>query len=208
MKIPSLTTIWRLIFSQLILRWRLGSLGRRSIIYKPLMISGSRRIHLGDHTSIREFARLETLDRPDLGFAGTIRIGNRVNIEQGVHIVAHCDIQIDDQVSVAPYCVILDVAHPADDPVAIKIGAMLTNHPTKVHIGAGTLLGAHCTILPNVTIGKGCIIGANSVVNRDIPEYSIAAGAPARVISSFDLEARKWIREPKTNSKNHSGNSA
>ena len=51
-----------------------------------------------------------------------------------------------------------------------------------VEIGAGSFLGIGCVVLPNVRIGKGCVIGANSVVTRSIPDYSVAAGAPAVVL--------------------------
>ena len=48
--------------------------------------------------------------------------------------------------------------------------------------------------MPNVTIGKHCIIGALSVVNKDIPPYSLAVGAPAKVVKRFDFNRREWIR--------------
>lgn len=56
-------------------------------------------------------------------------------------------------------------------------------------IGAGTWLGINVVVLPGVTIGTGCIVGANSVVTRDLPDYSVAAGAPARVLRSGRPEA-------------------
>ena len=62
----------------------------------------------------------------------------------------------------------------------------------KVIIGDNVWLGDNVVVLPNVTIGKGCIIGANSVVTKDIPEYSIAIGVPAKVIKRYDSENRYW----------------
>jgi len=56
----------------------------------------------------------------------------------------------------------------------------------RVHIGKGVLIGVNCVILPGVTIGEGSIIGAGTVVTRDIPPYSIAAGNPAKVIRTID----------------------
>jgi acetyltransferase-like isoleucine patch superfamily enzyme len=53
-----------------------------------------------------------------------------------------------------------------------------------ITVGEGTWLGINVVVLPSVTIGKGCIVGANSVVTRDLPDYSVAAGAPARVLRS------------------------
>ncbi len=48
--------------------------------------------------------------------------------------------------------------------------------------------------MPNVTIGKHCIIGALSVVNKDIPPYSVAVGSPARVVKRFDFEKKEWVK--------------
>jgi acetyltransferase-like isoleucine patch superfamily enzyme len=53
-----------------------------------------------------------------------------------------------------------------------------------VIIGEGSWLGINVVVLPGVTIGMGCVVGANSVVTRDLPDYSVAAGAPARVLRS------------------------
>jgi len=49
-------------------------------------------------------------------------------------------------------------------------------------------------VLPGVTIGRHSVVGANSVVNRDIPSYSVAVGAPARVMKRYDFDLKKWVR--------------
>ena len=54
-------------------------------------------------------------------------------------------------------------------------------------------IGQRACILPGVTIGKFSIIGANSVVTKDIPPYSLAVGAPARVIKEWDKDRREWV---------------
>ena len=54
------------------------------------------------------------------------------------------------------------------------------------------MIGMNTVVLPNVRIGKGCIIGANSVVSQDIPDYAMAAGSPAHVVSLFDTKTRLW----------------
>jgi acetyltransferase-like isoleucine patch superfamily enzyme len=57
--------------------------------------------------------------------------------------------------------------------------------PRPVSIGAGTWLGIGVAVLPGVSIGVGCAVGANAVVTSDIPDYSAAAGVPARVLRSL-----------------------
>ena len=61
-------------------------------------------------------------------------------------------------------------------------------------IGKGTWIGAHSTIVGSVNIGKGCVIGANSVVTRDIPDYCVAVGSPAKIIKQYDFNLKEWIR--------------
>lgn len=53
-------------------------------------------------------------------------------------------------------------------------------------------IGAHSTIVGNVTIGVGCVIGANSVVTSDIPDYSVATRVPARVLKQYNKKTEKW----------------
>jgi acetyltransferase-like isoleucine patch superfamily enzyme len=62
-----------------------------------------------------------------------------------------------------------------------------------VRIGAYTYLGSASMILPGVSIGKGCLVGAGSIVSRDIPDYSIVAGQPGRVVgSTIDADAKQF----------------
>ena len=62
-----------------------------------------------------------------------------------------------------------------------------------VVIGKDSHIGANSVILAGVTIGTRCQVGAGSVVTKDIPDFSIAAGNPARVIKRFDSETGKWV---------------
>lgn len=186
---------WRAFVTHFFWRPRFGELGSRTIIFKPLLLIGAGRMFFGERVRIREFARLEIIHRPELGWDATLRIGNNVNIEQGAHIVCQCDITIEDNVSITPYCAIIDTFHPHNPPdVSPKIGDRLPMAPTFVHIGAGTFIGIKAVILPNVRIGKGCVIGAGSVVDSDIPDYSVAVGSPARVVSIFDPITRKYSK--------------
>lgn len=63
-----------------------------------------------------------------------------------------------------------------------------------VTIGRNCWIGARVIILPGVTIGNFSIIGAGSVVTKDIPEYSIAVGNPAHVIKKWDPDSKAWVR--------------
>lgn len=64
----------------------------------------------------------------------------------------------------------------------------------NVHIGDGSWLGTHVVIAGNITIGKHCVIGANSVVTKDIPDYSVAVGIPAKVVKRYNFDTKCWER--------------
>jgi acetyltransferase-like isoleucine patch superfamily enzyme len=183
----------RMLLTQTYWRLRLGALGQNSVLFKPLIIRSPGRIEIGNHSQIRDFARLEVIHRPHLGWNASLRIGNRVTIEQGIHVVCQGTVTIADDVAVAPYCAIVDTFHPHDPPDRLpRIGDRLPTEHTFVSIGEGTFIGMYSIVLPNVRIGKGCVIGAGSVVTRDVPDYTVAAGSPAKVISSFNADTRTW----------------
>jgi acetyltransferase-like isoleucine patch superfamily enzyme len=185
----------RLVISQVFWKIRLGRLGVRSVLFKPMLIAGAKRISIGGRSQIRDFARLEVIHRPHLGWNANLYIGSNVNIEQGVHIVCQGSIRIEDGVSIAPYCAIVDTYHPFDPPnTQPKIGVRLPDVSTYVVIGEGSFIGTKTIILPNVRIGKGCVVGAGSVVTRDIPDFCVAFGSPAKVVRSFDPTTGEWNR--------------
>ena len=63
-----------------------------------------------------------------------------------------------------------------------------------VKIGKNVWLGDNVVILPGVTVGDGCVIGANAVVTKDIPDYTVAGGCPAKPLKKYDFDARTWGR--------------
>lgn len=162
-----------------------GSFGKTSLLSRPIALTKPQHIHIGEKVSVRPGARLEVIvlharNPPEL------RIGNNVGIEQNVHIVCHHRVIIEDDVSVTANCSIVDTTHPFDDlPYDTKVGSQIQDDDGFVEIGKGSFLGIGSVVLPNVRIGKGCVIGAHSVVTRDIPDYSVAVGAPAVVIRSI-----------------------
>lgn len=156
--------------------------GSHSILAKPTLLVLPRHIHIGDNVVIRPGVRLEIV-RDATGKSPMLCIGNNTGIEQNVHIVCHHRVVIGNDVSITANCAIVDTTHPFDDiRSSVKVGSLIKNDDAFVEIGDGTFLGFGSIVLPNVRIGKGCVIGANSVVTRDIPDYSVAAGAPARIL--------------------------
>ena len=124
-----------------------------------------------------------------------LSIGSDVNIEQNVHIVCGSSIEIQDRVTITGGCAIVDVEHPFEDiEDPVRIGMRLRMQGNRVVIGAGSFVGFNSIILPNVVIGCHSVIGSHSVVTRNVPDYCVAVGNPARVIRRYSLETQSWER--------------
>jgi len=114
-----------------------------------------------------------------------IRIGPGSLLNMGVMVAAVELVEIGAHCMFANGCFVTDGDHRFDDPdKPVPWQGFTTKGPTR--IGDNVWCGANAVITSGVTIGERCVIGANSVVNRDIPAHSIAAGAPAKVIREIE----------------------
>jgi acetyltransferase-like isoleucine patch superfamily enzyme len=114
-----------------------------------------------------------------------VRIGAGTFLNQGVMVAAGQLVEIGSHCMLANGCFVSDSSHRFDDlerPITWQ--GFTSKGPTR--IGDNVWCGAHVVVTTGVTIGERCVIGANSVVTRDIPPYSIAAGSPAKVIRQID----------------------
>lgn len=129
-------------------------------------------------------------------FEPKIVIGNRVTSTGSLTLGAHQEIRIEDDVMFAANVNLTDGFHGfenADEPY--KYQPIFRIAP--IVIKRGCWIGQNVVVMPGVTIGEMSIIGANSVVVRDIPARCIAVGTPAKVIREWDDSARQWadVRE-------------
>lgn len=128
--------------------------------------------------------------------ADVISFGKNCQINDSVHVAAINKISIGDDVLIASRVFITDLSHGIyngehpSHPDSICRERVL--HFKPVIVEANVWLGEGVVVLPGVTIGKSSIIGANSVVSKNIPAYSIAVGNPAKVIKSFNFITNKW----------------
>ncbi|MEO7457409.1 MAG: acyltransferase [Gemmatimonadaceae bacterium] len=111
-----------------------------------------------------------------------IRIGNRCGIGVGCFLGGQGGIVVGDDVIIGPGARIFSEDHHFND-VAMPIRAQ-GERRLGVNIGSDVWIGAGVTIVDGVTVGNGCVIAAGAVVTRSLPDMSIAAGVPARVIRS------------------------
>lgn len=110
-----------------------------------------------------------------------LKIGINFKMEKGCMIDASFPwlIEIGDNVTLAPYVYIL--SHDGSTKPFLNYSKI-----ASVKIGSNVFVGAKSTILPNVRIGNNVVIGSGSVVNKDIPDNTVVAGNPARIISTID----------------------
>lgn len=107
-----------------------------------------------------------------------VSIGKNAIVMPNCLMMSAGGITIEDDVRIAANCQLISNNH---DPYERDI---ITCQP--VHIKQGAWIGAGSTILPGVTVGKYAIVGANSTVTKDIPDYAVAVGSPAKVIKYLD----------------------
>ena len=119
--------------------------------------------------------------------AGKLKIGNNVGISNSA-ITCSNEVTIENNVLIGAGCKIYDTDfHPLEYTERMKpYSPDLDIKTAPIRIGEGAFLGAGCTILKGVTIGKHSIVGAGSVVAKDIPENEIWAGNPAKFIKKVN----------------------
>lgn len=169
-------------------------IGARSVIYRPVLIGNPRFISIGERVTIRQGARLEVV-LDGVNEAPRLEIGSFTNIEQNVHFACHCRVVVGERVSVTANCAIVDVTHPYEDVGDRRgIGSRIDVADSFVEIGDDCFIGIGALILPNVRLGRHCVVGAHAVVTRSFPDYSVVAGAPARLVKQYRPETGDWVR--------------
>jgi acetyltransferase-like isoleucine patch superfamily enzyme len=114
-----------------------------------------------------------------------VRIGGGTFLNRNVMLAAMELVEIGEHCMFANGCFVTDANHRFDDPaLPVPWQGFTTKGPTR--IGGNVWCGANVVITSGVTIGERCVIGANSVVTTDLPPFSIAAGAPAKVLRAIE----------------------
>ena len=184
----------------------------KSIIYTKLFFSKARLIrvpfdlrnrkliNLGNRLTTGFCCRIEA-HPVDQELKKCITFGDDVELNDYVHIASGESITIGNNVLIASRVFISDLNHGSykgdfqDNPTVAPNKRKLSTSP--VIIKDNVWIGEGVCIMPGVTIGYGCIIGSMSVVTKDIPDYSIAVGSPAKVIKFYDFNLNHWV-ETKT----------
>ena len=121
---------------------------------------------------------------------GEVIIGRNSLIGYGSVIIG--PVVVDDDVLLAQNVVLSALNHNYEDTRRpIRTQGVNT---APIHVGKGSWIGAHAVVLPGVSIGTNCVIAAGAVVTKDVPDYAVAVGTPARVVRRYDPELGSYAR--------------
>jgi len=164
-------------------------LGKSSIIKRPSKIWNKRYIEIGNHSFIAEnsfFAISKTANK-----IPKIKIGDNCCIGANFFVACIDEIIIGNNVLMSDRVFISDHIHDYSD-IKIPIIKQNLKPKGKVLIKDGSFIGINAVLMPGVTIGKNSVVGASSVVTKDVPDYCVAIGNPAKVIKNYDFQENKW----------------
>lgn len=167
------------------------SVGPQVSIGRPLRSTNLFLVQLGANVTIHRNCWLAVVRTEGDGPSPKIVIRDGACIGMDATLSAASRIEIGENVLTARNVYISDHAHEFRD-VTRSIASQGIAGVKDVTIGADTWIGQNAVILPGVTIGRHCVIAANAVVNRDIPDYSVAAGVPARVVRKYNAPSQSW----------------
>lgn len=165
-------------------------LGENSYMDFPYIINGGEYIIIGDNFHCCRGCRIQAIDRyENQTYTPKIVIGNNVSINMDAEISAINSIVIEDGVQMASNVLIVDHYHGKIDKSDVwgggEPGKRNLYSKGPVRIEKNVWIGYGVAVLPNVTIGRGAIIGANSVITKSIAPYSVVAGVPGKIIKNL-----------------------
>jgi acetyltransferase-like isoleucine patch superfamily enzyme len=168
-------------------------MGDNSFIFMPRKIRGRSCIEIGKGTQINNHAWIDAIERyQHQKFTPNIKIGDNVHVGQYSCIMCIDTICIDDGCVLSEYVYITDLFHGFDPTKGLIMNQNLISKG-NVKIGESSFIGYRACIMPGVTLGKHCVVGANSVVTKSFPDYSMIAGSPAKLIKTFSFEKQDWV---------------
>lgn len=175
------------------LKMRLGSMGDKTKIINPA-ITGHKRIFIGSNVYINDKAWLacEALT----GDANAkLSIGDGTYIGRFSHIYATSKIEIGNKVLMADKVYLSDNLHGYKD-VRLPVIDQPIQQTNPVIIADGAWLGENVCVI-GARVGRNSVVGANSVVTRDIPDYCVAVGSPAVIIKRYNFDTKQWCKTDK-----------
>ena len=151
-----------------------GILREFTVIYAGSLIGDN--FHTGHYVLIRENNKIG--DNVSVGTTTKLELGNKIGNNVRIHSGCFLEnVEVEDNVFIGPNVIFTDDPHPP----CPKYEECVSGAVVKKNVS----IGANSTILPGIVIGKNSLIGAGSVVVKEVPENSVVAGNPARVIKNI-----------------------
>ena len=171
----------------------LGYCGNNVILAYPFILGEPESISIGEGTTILANARLQVYNYLLGGRNAGIEIGSNCYITHRFCVLAGAKVSIGDNVLIASDVTITSENHSFNPEEKIPYMDQKLNCAPVV-VGEGTWIGQGVIILPGVTIGERCVIGAGAVVTKDIPSHTVSVGNPAKVIKKYDFNIQEWLQ--------------
>ena len=176
------------IFRYPVFKLQLGSIGAGSKLLQPI-ITGGKRIFIGKNVYIRKNTWLAA--EPVTGDVNcSLVIGDGTYIGNFCHIYASSKIEIGKKVLLADRVYLSDNLHSFEN-IQLPIMDQPIKQVQPVILKDGCWLGENVCVI-GATIGKNSVVGANSVVTSDVPDYCIVVGAPAKMIKRYNHSSGSW----------------
>ena len=164
---------WRRVYCTALLNGKVKNSDISVICDGNVHVTGTKNISIGKRCRLGTDTELRTVEN------GNIRLANEIRINRGCTITSYSNVSIGNFTIIGEYTSIRDANHGMLKNTPMKFQ---THSSSPIRIGCDVWIGRGSCILPGVSIGDGSVIGANSVVTKDIPPGVIAAGVPAVVI--------------------------
>lgn len=165
----------------IIYRERFKACGRKARLMHNVSVRGFKNIELGNDICVYPYSSIFAESSTN---EARIKIGNKVGLNRNVMVNADRkgEIIIEDNVLVGPNVVMRASGHKYED-VNVSIREQ-GHYKGRIVIKEGAWIGANAVILPNVIIGRGAVVGAGAVVTKDVDDFDIVGGVPAKKIGS------------------------
>ena len=169
-----------------LIRSSFATFGQSSVVAAPIRLVKPEGIAIGDGVFVGSQSWIQGgVDGYTDPGAHVLTIGDRVSITGSTVISAAMRVTIGAGVLIGQGTHIADHTHATGGSTPVRDQGI--TKPSQVNIGEGAWLGQNVVVLPGVSIGPGAVIGANSIVNRDVPAFTLAVGAPIRLVRDVRL---------------------
>jgi acetyltransferase-like isoleucine patch superfamily enzyme len=171
----------------------IGCIGQSVVVGKGVKFNHPECVSIGNDVQINDFCWVSTAKEITESGRPTLKLEPRLSIGDGTYIGRFCTIACINKVTIDCNVLISDKVYIGDAMhgflrTDIPIKAQYLWSPGPIRIKDGAWIGINAAILPNVTIGRNSVVGANSVVTKDVPDFCIVAGNPARILKKIDPE--------------------